>query len=182
MQLFILPTDTCFWIATPIKDIDWYKTIYKIKNRELSKPLAILVDSFEWLEKNTTLNQEQIDFLKKYDRPFTILTQSKTDILPKNLPNKQIYQKLAFRVAHNFMHSKLIRLNNSPLFLTSANRSWECELFSSHNIREIFENEIKENNINVFAHPGFCINSKQNSSDIFEFIWDTTEIKYIRQN
>ncbi len=182
MQLFILPTDTCFWIATPINDIEWYNAIYKIKKRGLDKPLAILVDSFEWLEENTILNDKQINFLKNYNKPFSILTKTKIDILPDNIPNKEIYKKVAFRIAHNFMHSKLIRLNNSPLFLTSANRSWECELFSSHNIREIFESEIKENDIKVFAHPWFCIDSKQISSDIFEFIWESTEIKYIRKN
>jgi len=63
------------------------------------------------------LNLEQIGFLKKYKNPFTILI-NKNKILDKflleqieKLPNSEIYEKIAFRVAHNFMHKKLIELN-----------------------------------------------------------------------
>jgi hypothetical protein len=60
--------------------------------------------------------------LKNYKNPFTILvdkeklTKNKTkksqDILEsiEKLDNKKIYKKIAFRVAHNFMHRKLIRI------------------------------------------------------------------------
>lgn len=181
MQLFIIPTDTCFWIATPINDIEWYQKIYEIKNRDFSKPLAILIDSFECLEKNTYLNEKQIEFLKKYDKAFTVLCETKSDIIDPKILNKNQYKKVAFRLAHNFMHHKLIRLN-WPLFLTSANRAWESELFWSHDVREIFKSEIKKYNIKVLAHPSFCIKSRQKSSDIIEFIWESLEINYIRKN
>lgn len=181
MKLFIFPTDTCFWIATPINDIEWYNKIYEIKKRDYKKPLAILVDSYDWLIKNTTINQKQINFLKNYNKPFTVLLDMKNNLLDDNIVNKSNYKKFAFRIAHNFMQNKLIRLN-WPLFLTSANRTWECELFSTNNIKDIFKKEINKYNITVFAHPGFCIDKKQNFSDIFEFIWNSEEIRYIRSN
>ena len=180
MQIFILPTNTCFWIATPISDIGWYNKIYEIKNRDLDKPLALLIDSFEYLEENTILNKEQIDFLKAYEKPFTILSETKEDVIPKSITNKKIYKKVAFRVAHNFMQAKLIRLN-WPLFLTSANKSNKNEIFTSLVVREKFKTEIEKYDINVFAHGDFCINSNQSSSDIFEFTWDGLDIKYLRK-
>ena len=187
MNLFILPTNTCFWIACPISEIDSYKKIYEIKTRDFSKPLAILCDNIDYLKTNTLLNEKQLNFLANYDKPWTILID-KEKITDKNLlnqisklPNSKIYKKVAFRIAHNFMHSKLIRLN-WLLFLTSANKSNKPEIFSSLKIKEEFKNEIKEHWIKVFAHNDFCINSNQAASDIFEFIWDNNKIKYLRKN
>jgi tRNA A37 threonylcarbamoyladenosine synthetase subunit TsaC/SUA5/YrdC len=95
-----------------------YKKIYELKNRDFSKPLAILVDDFKFFEENKILNKNQIDFLKNYKKPFTIIVDRKKLNLQKEkildkiekLPNKKFYEKIAFRVARNFMHKKLIRL------------------------------------------------------------------------
>jgi hypothetical protein len=35
-----------------------------------------LVPNFEWLEKHTILNKAQIEFLKNYEKAWTILTES----------------------------------------------------------------------------------------------------------
>ena len=186
-MIFILPTDTCFWLATPISNLESYKDIYNIKTRDLNKPLAILCSDFEYLKEKTKLTNKQIIYLEKHSNPFTVLINKK-NILDKellgyisNLPNSKIYEKIAFRVAHNFMHKKLIRLN-WLLFLTSANKSDNPEVFSSIKVRKEFEKEIIDYDIKVMAHTDFCINSNQKSSDIFKFIWDNLEIKYLRKN
>jgi L-threonylcarbamoyladenylate synthase len=74
-MIYLIPTDTCFGIACELTNSKSYEKIYEIKKRELSKPLAIMVENFEWLEKNTILNKAQIQFLKEYKAPFTILTE-----------------------------------------------------------------------------------------------------------
>ncbi len=51
-MIYIVPTDTCFWISCSLDDVKNYNKIYEIKKRDLSKPLAIMIESFEWLEKN----------------------------------------------------------------------------------------------------------------------------------
>lgn len=185
-ELFIFPTNTCFWLACYIEDLESYKKIYKVKGRKFSNPLAVLVLDFEYLEKNTKLNLEQISFLKNYKNPFTILLDIK-NILDekllkqiKKLNNSEIYEKIAFRVSHNFMHKKLIK-KNWLMFLTSANKSWESEIFSSIKVKEKFKEEIEKFWIKVFAHNDFCINSKQKSSNIFEFVWEKLELKYFRK-
>jgi tRNA A37 threonylcarbamoyladenosine synthetase subunit TsaC/SUA5/YrdC len=63
-------------MACPITEHKDYEKIYKIKKRDFAKPLAILVPNFEWLEKYTILNKTQIEFLKNYSKPWTILTES----------------------------------------------------------------------------------------------------------
>jgi tRNA A37 threonylcarbamoyladenosine synthetase subunit TsaC/SUA5/YrdC len=90
-----------------------------MKKRSLEKPLAVLVDNFKWLKDNTNLNSKQIDFLKNYDRPFTILTNSDhlrlwinyIDEDNNEFINKDIYKKFAFRVANNDVEKKLIKQN-----------------------------------------------------------------------
>jgi tRNA A37 threonylcarbamoyladenosine synthetase subunit TsaC/SUA5/YrdC len=86
----------------------------------------------------------------------------------QKLPNLDIYKKVAFRVAHNFMHNSLIK-QNGLLFLTSANKSDNPELFSSTKVKEEFKEELEKYNISIFAHPNYSIKSEQKSSDIFEF-------------
>ncbi len=187
MNLFIIPTNTCFWIACPISKIESYKKIYEIKNRKFSKPLAILCDKIDYFKKNTLLTEKQLNFLANYKKPWTILIDKEKikdkELLNqiKQLPNSNLYKKIAFRVAHNFMHSKLIRLN-WLLFLTSVNKSWKKEIFSSIEAKQEFKNEIENFWIKVFAHNDFCINSQKSASDIFEFVWETTEIIYLRKN
>jgi len=187
MNLFIIPTNTCFWIACPISEIESYKKIYEIKKRDFSKPLAILVDNFDYLSKNSLLTKNQINFLKNYPKPWTILI-NKEKITDKNLlnqisklPNSEIYKKIAFRVAHNNNHLELIK-KYWLLFLTSANKSNNPEILSSIKVKEEFKKEIENFWIKIFAHNDFCINSSQTASDIFEFVGENDEIKYLRKN
>ena len=185
-MLYIIPTNTCFWIACPVSDIESYKKIYEIKKRPLNKPLAIMVLDFEYLKNFTKLNHKQINFLKNYKNPWTILID-KQKILDNNLleiieklPNSKEYKKIAFRTAHNFMHRKLIT-KNWLLFLTSANISSSGEVFDTITIKKEFWELIEKENIKIFAHNDFCINSSQKSSDIFEFIGESEEVKYFRK-
>jgi tRNA A37 threonylcarbamoyladenosine synthetase subunit TsaC/SUA5/YrdC len=90
-----------------------YEKIYEIKNRDYSKALAMLCLDFNYLQKNTKLTDKQINFLKEYKNPWTILID-KEKILDKKLldfinklSNSEIYQKIAFRVSHNFIQGKL---------------------------------------------------------------------------
>ena len=64
-MIYIIPTDTCYWMACSLSNIKNYEKIYKIKKRDLWKPLTIMIEDFNWLTKNTTLNKDQINFLKK---------------------------------------------------------------------------------------------------------------------
>ncbi len=187
-MIYIIPTNTCFWIACPIHDIKWYEKIYKIKKRELSKPLAVMVKDFKWLEENTDLNNEQIQFLKNYKRPFTILTNSDHLKLWMNyidednneFINRDIYKSFAFRVAHNDIQEKLIK-ENWPIFLTSANLSNKPEVYKTKEIEEEFNYYIDKNIVKFLWKNTWNLNEVW-ASDIFEFIWETTDIKYLRQN
>ena len=188
-MIYIIPTDTCFWISCPISEIKDYLWIYKIKKRSLDKPLAILISDFKWLKNNTDLNWEQIKFLKKNKKPFTILANSdhlkmwinyidKTNNL--EFINKNIYKKFAFRIANNNIQKKLIE-QNWPMFLTSANLSNKPEIYNYKEIENQFGYHLDKKNI-LFIWKDISNNKKNNPSDIFEFKWDSLNVNYLRKN
>lgn len=187
-MIYLLPTNTCFWIACPIHDLKSYSWIYKIKKRILDKPLAILVPDFKWLEENTDLTNEQIDFLKNYEKPFTVLTESSSlrlwinyiDDDNNEFINRDIYETFAFRVAHNDIQKRLLK-ENWPMFLTSANLSNKPEIYSGREIEEEFSYYLEKDKIkfvwkNVWNLP------KNGTSDIFNFKWESLEVDYLRKN
>jgi len=76
-----------------------------------------MVEDFSWLETHSTLTPEQIDFLKQYEKPFTILTNSDPIELYLNFQdehedyyfNKDIYSEIAVRIVNNQIEKKLIK-------------------------------------------------------------------------
>jgi tRNA A37 threonylcarbamoyladenosine synthetase subunit TsaC/SUA5/YrdC len=53
--------------------------IYTLKGREKSKPLAILVPTWEDLIYETVLTPGQVNFLRTYKFPFTIVCEVRDD-------------------------------------------------------------------------------------------------------
>jgi len=182
-MIFLIATDTCYWIGCPISDIQDYIKIYEIKKRKLDKPISIMVESFDWLKKHTELNSKQIDFLKKYNKPFSILTNcDKIDMFLRyaweyeGFPNYKAYKKISFRVANKKEQLELIK-NYWPVFLTSANFSWENEIYNIEDLKKTFGKYLSK--IKLLSNENLDSNVKP--SDIFEFVWDSLEIKFLRK-
>lgn len=109
---YLIPTNTCFGLAASIADPQGYNAIFELKNRPHSKPLAILVESFDWLASHTNLTSEQIHFLEHYPRPFSVLTAS--DFLENFFAEQswfdhQYYTQYSLRVAHTPEQYNLIQ-------------------------------------------------------------------------
>ena len=171
MKLFIIPTDTCFGIWCFVQDVEWYENIYEIKWRDFNKPISIFIDSFEYLEKNTKLTKENINFLKNYKNPWTVvinienLTDKKLLQNISKLPNKKIYKKIAFRVSHTKLQQDLIK-ENGIFFLTSLNNSWEKEITNLGQISNNLKDKLKKYNVKILDKT---IYSHQDFSNIIEF-------------
>jgi len=185
-MLYIVPTDTCYGIWCAFHDKDAYERIYKLKKRSFEKPLAILVESFDWLAKNTRLTWEQIEFLKNYHRPFTILTQSSPIRVyiefytedEEAFINKDIYQYISFRVAHNDVQKKVLK-KTGPLWLTSANLTNTWETYTPAKIEEDFGYQIST--WELIFHSVWELDSTTPLSDVFSFIWESLEQEYLRK-
>lgn len=186
-MIYILPTDTCYGIGCSLDDKKNYEKIYKIKKRSHDKPLAIMVKNFKWLRENTDLTDEQVDFLERYEKPFTVLTNSTPvelfinfqDENEEYLINKDVYEQVAIRVAHNDIQESLIN-QVWPIWLTSANLSWSGETFDIETIKKDFEYYIEKDIVEVLG--SYSLDPEIPSSDIFGFIWESLEIEYLRKN
>lgn len=177
---YLIPTNTCFGLAASITDPQWYNDIFELKNRPHSKPLAILVESFEWLASHTSLTSEQIHFLEHYPRPFSILTAS--DFLENFFAEQsrfdhQYYQKYSLRVAHTPEQIKLIQ-EVWPLFLTSANLSWEKEIYSRSELESTFSESLSSGEIEKIWP--FIDLSPTPPSEIFSFKGNSLDQEFLR--
>ena len=187
-MIYILPTDTCFGIACALNDKKNYHKIYKIKKRDMWKPLALMVEDFSWLEEYTDLLEEQIDFLKNYKKPFTVLTSSSyVDMFLKfedeemgMFENKDIYHQIGFRVAHTPEQKKLIQ-KVWPIWLTSANLSGKSELYTSDDVHEQFSYYIEKGIINVIGIPKHELWNTP-PSDVFGFEDESVKQVFVRKN
>lgn len=187
-MIYILPTDTCFGIACALDDKKNYERIYKMKKRSYDKPLAIMVESFDWLKKNTDLSLEQIEALECYERPFTVLTQSRNvelflqyaDDNEEHLINKDVYSEIAFRVASNTIEEKLIK-RVGPIWLSSANISETGENYNIEEIEEDFAYYIEKWSVEILWAK-MILDEDIPTSDVFRFVGESLEIEYIRKN
>lgn len=119
-NIFLLASDTCYGIACPLAEIESYHAIYEIKKRSTTKPLSILVPDFYWLENHTFLEKSDIDFLKKYPHPFSVVTDSQElDVLIRmqienengdvlQFGNVDAYDGFSFRIANTEEQKTLI--------------------------------------------------------------------------
>jgi len=186
-MIYLLPTDTCFGIACALDDRKGYHRIYDIKKRSFSKPLALMVPSFEWLEEYTSLTSEQIDDLKKYPQAFTILTHcSYIEMFLKledeeewGFENVDEYQMLAFRVAHTDIQKELLE-EVGPIWLTSANFSWYPEIYDVSTLRDQFSKHLSE--IEILAPDENYTLPPIEPSDIFSYTGESLEKEFLRKN
>ncbi len=176
-MIYIIPTDTCFWLACKVNDIKWYKKIYELKNRDYSKLIAIMLPDFESLEKYAFITDEQIEFLQNYNRPFSILLKpkNKDNLINKNIQNYDLYDKISFRIASEINKDFLNK--NWAIFLTSANISGLPETYNLSDIKEQFWDNFK--NLEIIWNTEIL--SQKSPSDIIEF-WKNNEIIYLRKN
>lgn len=169
-MVFILPTDTCYWLAGEFTLQD-YQEIYRLKWRDFIKPLAWVVRSYDDLQQYIEITDKQIDFLRKYPRPWSILGKRKSDFMLPDFLDEKIYQSISLRVAEICIPANIRNNLKYSLFLTSANLSWKPESKTLAEAREFFP-DIDG------LDGGTC---SQDPSDIFSF-WEDNEIIYLRRS
>ncbi|MDD2487051.1 MAG: Sua5/YciO/YrdC/YwlC family protein [Candidatus Gracilibacteria bacterium] len=173
-MVFAVSTDTCYGFACNFYDESGYDEIFEIKNRDKSKLMSIAVKDFSELERISKLNSGQIDFLKTYHFPFTIVTEIKDDFIIPPFLDKSLYKDFGIRVAGLFLTDEMNEILDFPIFLTSANNSGEKEIYDYSEFENIFS-----------GHDITIIKGRtgQNlTSNIFKFIGDSIELDYIRKN
>lgn len=172
-MLIILPTDTCYGLAWEFTEQD-YLEIYRLKWRDFTKQLALLVEDFDDMKKYIEISDEQIEFSKNYPYPWSFLGKRNDEFQLPEWMDSEKYQMLSLRVARvclpTLQDSNMPTLH-FPLFLTSANLAGMPESKTLAEARGIFP-EVE------WIHGGVC---DRPPSDIFS-IGEDGELRYVRRN
>jgi len=117
----LYPTDTIYGIGCDATNFEAVEKIYAIKERDPSKPLLILVDSFPMLDQYIEEVPEMAwEVLKVNKDPLTIVFDR-----PKGVAENLIAgdNSLAVRVTNDPLCREIIRALRKPIVSTSANLS-----------------------------------------------------------
>lgn len=138
-KTILYPTDTVWGIGCDATDFSAVKQIYKIKEREESKSLVILVDSIQMLEKIIpNIPTKAFEFLQD-ERPTTLIYEH-----PKGLANNVIAtdDTVAIRLVQDEFCQQLIQKFGKPIVSTSANISGEPTPSHFHEISEAIKKAV----------------------------------------
>ncbi|MDP4038514.1 MAG: L-threonylcarbamoyladenylate synthase [bacterium] len=136
----IIPTDTIYGIAGMALNQNVVERIYKLRHRNLAKPMIILISSIKDLDKfSIKLNKVQNEFIKKF------WPGSVSIILPcENQKLSYLHRgtkSLAFRLAKDNFLQNLIKKTN-PLVCPSANFEGDKPAESIKEAKAYFKNKV----------------------------------------
>lgn len=118
-ETILYPTDTVWGLGCNVFEEKAVKKIYKIKQREDSKALIILVANLEMLEQYVYINEEIIALINN-ERSTTII-YSNTKCLPNYILAND--GSVAIRVVKDEFCKEMINELGKPIVSTSANIS-----------------------------------------------------------
>lgn len=166
----IIPTDTCYGLAWDMNEVD-YREIYRLKGRDFSKRLAVLVRDFDALREYAEITDEQIIFLKNYPHAWSVILKKNPHWNLPDFLDITDYANISFRVAEVCISRDIRNTLDYPLFLTSANLSGKSESMTLIEATKSFSGI-------PWYDGGIC---QLPPSDIFSF-GDNDEIIYLRKN
>ena len=136
--VIIYPTDTVYGLGANIFDNKAVRRVFKIKQRNLLKPLSILVSDTDAIELVSEISIYQKDMLDKYlPGPYTFILK-KSPIVPRVVTAGLSH--VGVRVPNNEIACKLANL--FPITTTSANLSDENVLTTPGEILDQLECDV----------------------------------------
>ncbi|MDD5731875.1 MAG: L-threonylcarbamoyladenylate synthase [Patescibacteria group bacterium] len=131
-SVLVFPTDTVYGLIADASDKEAVEKIFRIKRRELNKPLPVFISSLEMAKELAEVNPEQEKELKeKWPGPFSF-------VLKRKKYKKELFgldnETIALRIPDYPLLQKVLTEINIPLVQTSANISGQP---ATGNIQEI---------------------------------------------
>jgi len=136
-----------------------------------------MVPTWEDLLYETTLSPAQVNFLRTYKFPFTVLSEVREDFRDEYpLLDVYGYKTVGFRVAEACLPKETLPYIRSPLFLTSANKSGEKECHTLEEVRAKFADHLDL----LQVLPGVA--GKLPASNVISFKGASNDLQYTRKN
>lgn len=138
--IVIFPTETVYGIGANVLNAEAVKKIYEIKKRPLSKPINLLVNSIEMIEKvaKDITPLEHAIIKEFFPGPLTIILQKK-DVVPDIVTANGT--TVGVRMPANEIALELIKKAGVPLATSSANIS---DKPSKTNIKDVMSDFSEE--------------------------------------
>jgi len=140
-NIVVFPTETVYGIGTNALDEEAVKKLYKIKKRDINKPISILVSNMEMVEliaKDITEIEYKI-IEKFFPGPLTIILKKK-DIVPNIVTAGQ--DTVGVRMPSGEIALKLLDATNVPIAASSANISGEESGVDLLDIKKHFKDKV----------------------------------------
>jgi len=136
-KIIVCPTDTVYGLIAKATDEKVVKKVFKIKKRQITKPIPIFVDSIKTAKQLAKINKQQEEFLKKvWPGRVTVILERK---------KKKIYgvakETIALRIPKYKMISLLLKKTKLPLTGTSANISGGPASYKIKEVLKQFKNQ-----------------------------------------
>lgn len=169
--IVIFPTETVYGIGTNAFCEESVRKIYEIKNRPDEKPLSILLNNKEQIEKYAVINNDvERKIIENFmPGPITIILERKKGMLDHVAPGKNT---IGVRIPDNNIILEILKKLDLPIVAPSANISGQP---SATMLTEII-NDFKDK-VDICIDGGKCKVSE--SSTIVQVI--DNEVKIVRE-
>lgn len=139
--IVIFPTETVYGIGTNGLDEKAIKKLYEIKKRPLNKPISLLVDSIEMVNKIAkNITEVEYKLMERFfPGPLTIILE-KRDIIPDILTSNT--NTVGIRMPSGEIALKLIKLAGVPIATSSSNISGKPSGTNINDIKKDFEGKV----------------------------------------
>ncbi|GAB3197395.1 L-threonylcarbamoyladenylate synthase [Pontibacter aydingkolensis] len=139
-NVILYPTDTVWGIGCDAENAEAVKKIYKIKEREESKSMILLVADLDMLKHYVEKVPADLEkLIEEQERPTTYVLSGATN-LPKEVQSED--GSIAVRITKDEFSHRLVRQIGRPLVSTSANISGEGTAASFKDISEKIKDRV----------------------------------------
>lgn len=116
--LIAYPTDTFYGIGCDLYNKKGIQTIYRMKNRPLSKPFSVVCDSLKGISQYALVSNYAYKTMKRLlPGPYTFILEG-TKLVPKIMLTKR--KTVGIRVPDNRICLNIVRTLGRPIISTSA--------------------------------------------------------------
>jgi len=148
--VIVFPTDTIYGLGANALDEEAIAKIYRIKNRDSSKPISVLVRDIPMAKKIACIDSRAEEILGKIWPDSVTIILRKKDVIPYALTGGE--ENVAMRISNSPFVKSLFEKIDFPITATSANIAGEPDLFQADGIRKNFS--CRENTPNLFVNAG----------------------------
>lgn len=142
-KIVSFPTDTVYALACDVYNQAAISNIYSIKKRASNKPLAILTQDINMVEKICEISAIEREVIKYFcpGALTIILKLKKNDLFPGNINDNSEY--IGVRIPDHKFCLDLLKELNSPIVATSANISGNEDSTNPKMIYEYFGGDLE---------------------------------------